>query len=101
MEGGGGLKITGRCACTALPGRSLQCVVWNVFVSRVKVSCVVTYARRGEQQRARRACAQANKVARQQSRGREGAQISVGLAESLAAGPGEGRLFTVAGRMRP
>jgi hypothetical protein len=101
--GGGELKITGRCDCTALPGRRCRCrcrcVVWNV--SRVKVSCVVTYARRGEQQRARRACAQADEVARQQSRGREGAQISVGLAESLAAGPGEGRLFTVAGRMRP
>ena len=36
LEGGGGLKITGRCACTALPGRSLQCVVWNGYVSKFR-----------------------------------------------------------------
>lgn len=44
---------------------------------------------------------QTGRTAAEQGKGREGAQISVGLAENLQAGPGAACLFTVAGRMRP
>jgi hypothetical protein len=77
--------------------RSLECVAGQSFV-RSDVCAPWKAAKSASSLRTSR---RGTKVARQQSRGREGAQISVGLAESLAAGPGEGRLFTVAGRMRP
>ena len=65
--GGGELEITGTSALPGRTVRSLECVAGQSFVR----SDVSMRAVESEQQRARRACAQASKVARQQSRERE------------------------------